>query len=287
MALIPPFFLDTVVAIGTYSNDKKNWIGTGFLVGYLVSPINAPEKIYKTFLVTNKHVLNDLSLIILRFNPQNDQPATDFPVPLIDGGKGEKKWFGHPDPAIDIAIIGIDGNFLRNQGMKFAFFTSESHILGTNEMQIQGTSEGDNVYVLGFPMGIVASDRQNVIVRGGVISRIKDLYENRSKDFVVDAFVFPGNSGGPVVSRPELIAIQGTNNIPNAHLIGIVKAYLPYEDIAVSQQTGRPKVIFEQNSGLSLVIPANYIIETIQNYLSSQQLDENEETKKQMELGTN
>ena len=37
MALIPPFFIDTVIAIGKEINqgglNKKHWIGTGFLFG--------------------------------------------------------------------------------------------------------------------------------------------------------------------------------------------------------------------------------------------------------------
>ena len=43
-----------------------------------------------------------------------------------------------------------------------------------------------------------------------------------NKEFLVDAFVFPGNSGGPVVSKPEALAITGTKSQDYAYLIGIV-----------------------------------------------------------------
>ncbi len=113
-------------------------------------------------------------------------------------------------------------------------------------------------------MGIVSADRQHVFVRGGIISRIKDLFEKRSKDYVVDAFVFPGNSGGPVISKPENSSIVGTKFSNVASLIGIIKSYIPYSDIAISQQTGNPRIIFEENSGLSKVEPVDHIISTIQ-----------------------
>src|SRR5690606_32144740 len=102
-----------------------------------------------------------------------------------------------------------------------------------------------------------------VILRSGAIARIRDLFEGRSTDFIVDALVFPGNSGGPVVLRPEMVSIQGTKSNMNAGLIGVIKSYIPYQDIAVSQQTNRPRIIFEDNSGLSLVEPVDYIFETI------------------------
>jgi hypothetical protein len=61
MALIPPFFLDCVVAIGF--RDSKGTIafsGTGFLVGRLDRESHAADttkKPYRLFLATNRHVL--------------------------------------------------------------------------------------------------------------------------------------------------------------------------------------------------------------------------------------
>jgi hypothetical protein len=46
-------------------------------------------------------------------------------------------------------------------------------------------------------------------------------------------------------------------------LIGIIASYLPYEDVAVSQQTQRPRVIFAENSGLTNVFPVDCITETV------------------------
>lgn len=265
MALIPPFFLDCVVAIGTKNHDEtKNWIGTGFLLGRFFKKktnSDADANEYHLFLVTNKHVFNNKNAIIIRFNSLSNEPARDYDVALLNPA-GIKIWSEHPSE--DIAVIYINVSLLKEHNMKFSYFQSDKHVINTKQMSEKGIAEGDFIYVLGYPMSLVAPDRQYVIARTGSIARIRDLLEKRSKDFIVDAFVFPGNSGGPVVSKPEMLKIEGTKSINEAFLIGIVSSYMPYRDVAVSQQTMLPRVIFEENSGLAIVIPVDYIMDTIE-----------------------
>ena len=262
MALIPPPFFDCVVAIGKPNPDgTKSWIGTGFLFGKYSNTREDKQKEYTIYLVTNKHVLVNQTDIVLRFNPQNDQAAMDFPIKLISNGK--MIWTGHPNINVDVAAFRINAQKLRDVGMKFHFFLSDETVFTKDDLIKIETHEGDSIYVLGFPMGLVAPDRQHVILRGGAIARIRDLFEGRSTDFVVDAMVFPGNSGGPVILRPEITSIEGTKSNNRSCLIGVIKSYIPYQDVAISQQTKRPRVIFEENTGLSLVEPVDYIFETI------------------------
>jgi hypothetical protein len=74
-----------------------------------------------------------------------------------------------------------------------------------------------------------------------------------------------------VVTKPEIIGITGTKYLKKAFLIGMVKSYIPYQDVAVSQQTNRPRVIFEDNSGLTKVEPIDNIIATIEEAKRKQQ----------------
>lgn len=268
MALIPPFFINSVVAIGktigTAPAVKKRWVGTGFLFGTFQN-VNADDPTtsnYKIHLVTNKHVIENQDNLILRFNPQNGQAATDFPI-LLKKPDGSTVWTGHPNPNVDVAVLAINAQMLTDAGMIFSFFKSNTDILDKLGLAANQISEGDFIYVLGFPMGMMPSDRQHVIVRGGVIARIKDLYENRSTSFMVDSLVFPGNSGGPVILKPEMVAIQGTPAFNNAALIGIVKSYIPFTDVAISQQTGKTRITFEENSGLANVETVDKIVEAI------------------------
>lgn len=263
MALIPPNFIDCVVAIGTVLEGQTKWVGTGFLFGKLFKKTPDSLNKYNVYIVTNKHVLKNLDQILVRFNPQTAQSAKDYPATLKDKG-GNTVWTGHPDPEIDVAVLTVNIGHIRGEGMKCHFFESDKHTLTVDELIKDEITEGDFTFVLGFPMGIVAKDRQHVFVRGGVIARIRDLYEKRAKDFVVDAFVFPGNSGGPVILKPEIASIQGTKPSNKSQLIGIVKSYIPYIDVAISQQTNRPRITFEENSGLTKVEPIDHIIQTIE-----------------------
>jgi S1-C subfamily serine protease len=127
--------------------------------------------------------------------------------------------------------------------------------------------EGDGAYALGFPMGLVGEERNFVIVRQGSIARIRDALAGFSKEILVDVAIFPGNSGGPVVTKPEIAAIQGTLAQTTAYLLGVVKGYIPYLDVAISTQTKKPRIIFEENSGLAAVIPIDYVIEAIMEHM--------------------
>jgi len=120
-------------------------------------------------------------------------------------------------------------------------------------------TEGDGVFVLGFPMGLVGSHRNAVTVRSGTIATIRPLLAGTETDFVIDALVFPGNSGGPVVLKPELFAIDGTKANNKASLIGIVHSYVSYREVAVSAQTREPRIVFMENSGLARVHPVDYV----------------------------
>ena len=60
------------------------------------------------------------------------------------------------------------------------------------------------------------------------------------------------------------MSIAGTKPVQKASLIGIVKSYVPYRDVATSQQTKSPRIIFEENSGLAAVAPVDHILKTIE-----------------------
>lgn len=265
MALIAPHFMDSVVALGSIRNGTKKWIGTGFIFGNLKKETDDGTNTYMVYLITNKHVIDNVDNILVRFNSQTNITAKDYQLNLKDSS-GKLLWIGHPDKDVDVAVTSLDVIKIRKEGMKCTFFESDKHTFTKTQMLANGSTEGDFVFAMGYPMGIVNQNRQHVFVRSGIISRIQDLYESKSKDFVIDSFVFPGNSGGPVLLKPELSRIKGTERNNSSSLIGIVKSYIPYIDIAISQQTGNPRITFEENTGLTLVEPVDHIIETIQEF---------------------
>lgn len=198
----------------------------------------------------------------LRFNPMENELPAEFDMELIRED-GRKLWFSPRDESVDVVVVPIAAPKLIDRKMQFHWFHEESHVLPLASAKEIGVSEGDGVFVLGFPMGLVGQQRSYVVSRGGTIARIRDALAGHGREILIDATIFPGNSGGPVVLRPEAESIQGTNPISKADLIGIVSAYVPYQDVAISQQTRRPRIIFEENSGLGTVVPVDFIMQAI------------------------
>jgi Trypsin-like peptidase domain len=263
MALLPPFFLDTVVAIGEgHDPETRRWIGTGFIYGSVIDPsVEEQKRKYWLWLITNKHVLTALKEIYVKFNSATEPNSRDYRVGLV-AKNGKKLWVGHPDEKTDVAAIYVHAGFLTEEKRRFEVILSDKHTCTKAKMKTGWLSEGDRVFVLGFPMGLVSADRQYVICRSGIVGRIRDYLDDKATDFLVDAPAFPGNSGGPVISCPAALSIQGTAAPETADLIGIVKSYVPYTDVAISAQTKRPRITFEENSGLTAVEPVDAVIAT-------------------------
>lgn len=264
MALVPPGYLNATVAIGVLQPDgSKSWIGSGFLYEHFLDSENGARA-----LITNKHVIGLNKEIWVRFNPLEDHPPKDLKL-LTVNDEGIQQWYSHPRLEIDLAIIPIDIRVLVKTGMDYYCFKSTSDVADRATCKDSGVAEGDGVFVLGFPLGLVGTQRNHVIVRQGCIARIGDFLAGHSSEFLIDAQVNPGNSGGPVISKPEVVHITGTTPHYVSYLLGVVQSYVPQQEVALSAQTGRPRVVFEENSGLTSVIPAQMIKEAIELSLAS------------------
>jgi S1-C subfamily serine protease len=273
--LLPPSFVNSVVAIGhneTHPNGPPTWIteASGFFYGYLVQDDPDPAKrLYEIYLITNRHVIANHTTVFIRLNPkQTSDQGQVFDASMIDE-RGVPTWFTHKDPTIDIAATRINWKVLQDRGIDVDFMTSDANAADTKKMQDIGVSAGDGIFVIGFPMNLAGQQRNYAIVRPGAIARVSDLVQSAATVFLIDSHVFPGNSGGPVILEPNLFAIQGTKSNNTAYLIGMVSAYIPYVDVAISPQTQRPRVTFEENSGLAEVIPVDRINESIKAWRDS------------------
>ena len=280
--LIPPSFLDCVVVIGrneirALTQPGSQWVpeASGFLYGDFDHK-EGEKPLYKIYLVTNRHVIEDHVVMTfnaplsVKFNLKTGGTARAYDIPLVDA-QGKQIWHPHPNPVVDVAAVPINetlGHNLQAEGAVFSFFRSDLDVLTRSKANELGLSEGAGVFVLGFPMGLVGQ-QDYVIVRQGAIARVRDVLENTRtyNSMLIDSFIFPGSSGSPVVLKPEFVSITGAKPaISQAYFLGLVKGYIPYTDVAISAQTKRPRVTFEENSGLAEVIPADYIDETIKTF---------------------
>lgn len=262
MAIIPNFFLDAVVALGIDGSErKKRWIGTGFIVGR--KEIENPE-LSTYYIITNKHVIEQTKNIYVRFNSLEGTFVKDYHINLYNGD-GTPCFSAHPHSETDIIAIQILPQTLIDDKSIWGAFDLTDHALTLQQMQSTGVTEGNLVYALGFPLGKVDVIK-SPICRLGCISRVMDAFikHDEKPTFLVDAQVFPGNSGGPIVSRPETLSIEGTQSNSSANLIGILSEYIPYQETLYSRQTGRARMIQEENSGLTVVHPVDRIKEVVE-----------------------
>lgn len=262
MAIIPSFFLNAVVALGVDGVDReKHWIGTGFIVGRKETD-NPNLSTY--YIITNKHVIKHQRYAYVRFNSLGGTLVKDYRIDLYDN-MGSPLFSAHPHNKTDVIALRILPQTLVNDKSIWGAFDLVDHALTLEQMQTSGVDEGSLVYALGFPMDLVDPIKVP-ICRLGCISRVTDafLLKKGTPIFLVDAQTFPGNSGGPIVSRPEHMSIDGTPYNTSANLIGILSAYIPYRETLYSRQTGRDRMIMEENSGLTIVHPVDRIKEVVE-----------------------
>jgi len=204
MALVSADFLNCVVAIGLGKQDRPStyqWAATGFLVGRLIGEIEEdgiPKKQYNIYLVTNRHVfahfedVGDESFIV-GFNPQSAEKGS---LKIYSGSlaeAGERMWTAHSDE--DVAVIPLNVVLLKQEERQFEFFRLEENLPTSAKMKSERVSEGDFVYMVGYPLGLVDLDWHYPIVRSGSIARIRDMLDGRKSTFLLDVLNFPRSSG--------------------------------------------------------------------------------------------
>lgn len=252
MALIPQGYFESVVSLGELGLEYEfSHLGTGFLYAHALQKREGRTP-YRPFLVTNKHVADRVSDV--RYNR-----ATDRKLSVAALSELGPEWKKHEKLDLAVMPLTFDGPLLSGRSLMSAeIFLGD---VGTPDGNEWGNiTEGLGVFLLGFPLGLIGSQRNYAVVRGGVIARIQDYTKGEGSTFLIDAPAFPGNSGGPVILRIETSAVGGTKPISRALLIGMISHYVPYRDVTISKQTGEARSVLVENSGLALVVPIQEIM---------------------------
>jgi len=277
MALLNKSHLNAVVSLEIQEGSVYQPIATGFLIGFTVDKNPDPKlTTYRVFLVTNRHVFEGKNQIWLRFNKKNDTGSVRFSVDLVINS--EKKWLAHKDPNVDLAMLTISYQFLNEQNIEWIFYP-EDIIAYQKDFENIGISLGDRVFILGFPMGLSGIQQNYALVKYGIISRVDKEIIEQAKCFLIDASIFPGNSGGPILLKPEISSIQNTKAVNSVYVLGVVSGYIPYKEILYSHQSTPPSFagVSMENSGLANIVPMDFAKEIYGEWLSSNKVIEKEE----------
>jgi len=230
------------------------------------------------FLVTNRHILKNRSMVFIRFNkaeynPQKDKVRYLRELCQLIGKDSKPLWKEHPNQNIDVAAVKLR---LPNEKIDLTSLDYQ-RFKNFDNLQV-----GEDVYFFGFPLGVIGLEGRGdfPILRSGTISFksyeltwIGDTFID-STMFLIDGFSFGGNSGSPVLTRRTPWAKK-------AMLVGIITSHVPLLDSIVVERNlfliqpsgdttfvkKRPnKLTFEHNTGLAVAICADRIRETLEQF---------------------
>jgi S1-C subfamily serine protease len=262
--------------------------GTGFLVSRETTIKGTTTR--KTFLVTNKHVLGDWNAAdgdIAKYNDyvnayfyrtiaKSGQYYEPLKISLKDkDGNLIRKVKIHRNPRIDIALIALDEELSPSNNIDLFSF-DVSYLLPFDNITTWFTGIGDQVFALGYPLGITSVRNNYPIAKSGylasvpgeefivnfpVMNRNRQIVTTRieGKILAVDGLIVGGNSGGPVVlpietkvrRDPKSNQLQFATEATKNYVIGIVSGVLG-------------------SSGVSIVYSSDYVRELIEQYLSEE-----------------
>lgn len=264
MSIIPKVYKNAVVPIGIKQADGGVfWIGTGFFVTRKVTK----DKI-APFLITNKHVLSGLEMVTISMKKNVTEGMIFADIPLVK--EGVAQYFLHPKELVDIAVLPMNAEFIMNNNLGFPSFDIDEDAMSTEELRNNGVEEGSLVHMLGFTLGLVNEQSHHPICRLGCIARMSEDQVKESQNILIDIQNFNGNSGSPIILRPDALALSGTKNLLKSVLIGIVHSYILSEDKLLSHNLNKIVEIRNENSGLANAHPVEIIREVVDTIILRQ-----------------
>jgi S1-C subfamily serine protease len=242
-------------------------VGTGVI---LAAPGQSQGAI--PWLVTAKHVLCDPAQgwdpqsIQIRFNWFDDKPVDEYlGVELKLKNGGQRIWYEHPDPSVDLAAVPLaispsDAGRSLVDPIPLEIFASPSDLF-----------EGASIMAFGYPGAVGPAFWTKAVLRTGIIAWTSPKDPLKSP-FLIDALVFPGNSGGPVFKVPTGVDQYGNlSGGGKVTFLGIVSQgrkevsplYAGGKAIEMLGPQGSIKLVTEQWVGVGVVEPASRVRELL------------------------
>jgi hypothetical protein len=231
------------------------------------------------FLVSNKHVVLDAVQGRLFFTLANgDQPRIGEKITMGFDDFG-RRWYGHANPAVDIAVMPVASVINECQvAGKPVFVRAIPSSLIPDAAVIQELDAVEQVMFIGYPSGMYDTVNLTPIVRVGVTATPISLDYCGQKAFLIDASVFPGSSGSPVLilNTGSYAPKSGGLTVGGRALfLGVLSAVFTRRDKGEIEIEDIPTVkksvpYIDQMIDLGYVFKAELIQETVRQYLASQ-----------------
>jgi len=241
--------------------------GTGFLVLYAQADGSSIP-----VLVTNKHVLEGASAVSFTLVGANGDQAMTTGTRITVADFDERVWFRHPDPRVDVATMPFAQILkqMADDGAPAFYRAFPSDLLLTNE-QAESLDSIEGVTFVGYPNGLFDKASMLPIARRGqTATPIFNDYEGLPA-FLIDASVFPGSSGSPVLifDRGSFTTRDGTTHIGSRfYLAGIIAAVHTRKVHGQVEFTSAGVASFDDLIDLGIVYKASAIQECVDGMLS-------------------
>jgi hypothetical protein len=263
------FFCTTRIEAAS-SDGKRRSVGTGFIINEKIDDNRS-----FLFIVTCRHVVDGFDSAALSFVAAKDaKPDLGRRCEVVIGDLPKLVFF-HSDPKVDVALIPlvpILQHFEKEK--KTPFFRSLDRTLIPTSDQTDQLSAIQPILFVGYPAGI--RDEKNLLpmARRGFTATPYSVDYNGLPLFVIDATVFPGSSGSPVLvfDQGSFPTKDGGMAVGSrAHLLGLVSEGYFHEVEGEVQFRSTPTAVtpvYKETRYLNLgiVVKARTIFETVDQF---------------------
>jgi S1-C subfamily serine protease len=237
-------------------------VGTGVIMGLPGQVMGIP------WLVTAKHVFSkpedhwnptSIQVRFAWFENKGIQEHLGVRLNLKEGAK--PLWIVDPDPSVDLAAIPL--KVLKADAGR----DSLSGITVENFVRPDDLYEGARVMVFGYPGAVGPAFWTRALLRSGAIAWVHPI-RPAEEPALIDAMIYPGNSGGPVFREPTGMTRDGNFQIGGAFsFLGIVSegrrqptpVTVGGNPIQAQGPAGQTFVMSESWMGIGVVEPASRV----------------------------
>ncbi len=252
-------FFTTIYLAGA-DGAGATWTGTGFVINYEASDGSSVP-----VLVTNRHVVEGAAELTVRLvrAGSDGQPMPQATETTIVGF-GPANWLGHPSPDVDIAVL-LLGPIIQQMRVEGRppFYRAFTPDLMLTEVQAQGLDALESITFIGYPNGLYDTENFLPIARRGQTATPLQNNYRGAPAFLIDASVFGGSSGSPVLIHDRGIYMTrdgGTVVGSRLHLVGVLAAvHVRQVNGAVHELPARRIAVFEEPIDLGIVFKASAI----------------------------
>jgi hypothetical protein len=243
------------------ANNELQSIGTGFLLAVKLDDLQAV-----ILLVTNKHVLQGGKNLRLSFHKKNldksgPQLGSTHQFTIFDYRQAVRE---HTDQNIDLACINVSTP-ISNLNNEIYYTCIDESLLATFDEEELDVAQ--RITFIGYPDNRFDYAHNLPVFRSGLIASHPKVDFNGMKQFIIDAQVFPGSSGSPVLINLTLenykkqIVVGGPQKIK---LLGVVAATMIRHNRIEVLPTGLPQQLVTQETiGLGIIYKSTALRELI------------------------